>query len=92
MKYYACIYVTGYTTVDGKNSWKVEEDKKHYHVGLGTDKYLEIDGRLSPENARMYARQWAKKHPQCKDIFFARCASFSDFLNTAPDKMPRSTR
>lgn len=86
MKYYACIYVTGYTTVDGK----IVEDKQNYRVGMGTDKYLIIDGRFSAENARMYARQWGKKHPQCKDIFFARCASFSDFLDTAPDTMPRS--
>ena len=82
MKYYACIYVTGYTTFDGK----IVEDKQNYHVG----KYLIIDGRFSSENARMYARKWAKKHPHCKDIFFARCASFRDFLDTAPDTVPRS--
>lgn len=86
MKYYACIYVTGYTTVDGK----IVEDKQNYRVGAGTDKYLIIDGRFTAENALMYARQWAKKHPHCKDIFFARCASFADFLDTAPDTMPRS--
>lgn len=49
MKYYACVYVTGYTTVDG---WRVEEDKKRYRVGTGSDKYLIIDGRLKQENAR----------------------------------------
>lgn len=86
MKYYACIYVTGYTTVGGK----IVEDKTRYHVGIGTDKYIAIDGRLKQENALAIARQWAKKNPQCKDIFFARCASFSDFLNTAPDTVPRS--
>ena len=86
MKYYACIYVTGHTTFDGK----IVEDTKNYHVGSGTDKYLIIDGRLSAENARVRARLWAIMHPHCKDIFFARCASFSDFLDTAPDTMPRS--
>ena len=85
MKYYACIYVTGYTTVDGK----IVEDMKNYALGMGTDKYLQIDGRFSLENARMYARQWAKKNPQCKDIFFAHCASLSAFVDLAPEKLPR---
>lgn len=92
MKYFAALYVTAYRTKLGGKCWETEIDPDYYARVTGTFGYLIIDGRLSQDNARMPARQWAAKHTEAKDIIFRKAESFSAFLDSLPDSLPSGRR
>lgn len=88
MKYFVALYVTAYRTKIGGKCWETEIDPDSYARVTGTFGYLILDGRLSQDNARMLARQWAVKHAEAKDIIIRKAESFSAFLDSLPDTIP----